>query len=345
MNKIRIANWLLTRRCNLKCSYCRIATNCKTRPHEYPSMDYYYKNEMSTETVLQGLSNIKRHNPDCFNIFYGGEPLLRKDLPEIIQFCNNENIHYTIISNNSDGVQPAIKELFEKVDVIKGFSSSVDPLIFDPNVHKHEDRYKKSIAGFERLKSLKGKVKDLVAEITVSNENVLYLYPLVKELSEHGISSSITFIDIAKSDYYDFSNVTDKSALVEAGGELFMIFERIINDKLDVHMAEELLPQLFNNLPSNYDCKLEENLTNITIDADSTMRICLRIRGVKTPSNFTVLNFINEKNGHLKNSFIKEICNDKLDYCLKCHWSCPIMSDLIDEKEDLDSLIHSTKRS
>ena len=53
MSKIRIVNWLLTRRCNLNCSYCAITKNYKNKPDEYPDIYYYHKNEMDTETIIK----------------------------------------------------------------------------------------------------------------------------------------------------------------------------------------------------------------------------------------------------------------------------------------------------
>ena len=91
MNKIQIVNWLLTRRCNLHCDYCRIVKNYKNQPEIYPPMKHYIENEMSTETVIEGLRRLKLHNPECFMILYGGEPLLRPDLHEIINYCNEKS--------------------------------------------------------------------------------------------------------------------------------------------------------------------------------------------------------------------------------------------------------------
>ena len=340
LNKIRIVNWILTRRCNLRCSYCRIVSDYEGSPKDYPKIEHFNKYEMTTGMVIEGLTRIKKHNSDCFHIFYGGEPLLRKDLPEIIKYCNDNDIHYTIITNNSDAIQPALNSLLEKVEV-KGLSSSVDPIIFNPTASG--DRLEKSISGLERLKALKGKVKDLVAEITVDVENVKYLYELVKDLSDNGISSSITFIDISKSPYYDFANVTDESVLVSQSVELYNIFKKIVDEKLDVHMAEKLLPKLFDSLPSDYDCKLEENLSNITVDADGQMRLCLRIQGKYTTAA-SVTNFL-DRDGIISQMFLKYIIMDKKKLCLGCNWTCPMMSSIINEDKKVDSLIHSTKRS
>ena len=173
MTKIRVANWLLTRRCNLNCSYCAITKDYNNIPKEYPKMKDYIKNEMSTEYIINGLKNLKQHNPDCFNIFYGGECLLRQDLPEIINYCNNENIHYTIITNNSDEVQPLIKNLLNKTEYISGLTSSVDPIIFSENLST--DIMKKSLSGIKRLSQYKGIINDRVAEITISEDNKKFI--------------------------------------------------------------------------------------------------------------------------------------------------------------------------
>lgn len=340
MDRIQIANWFLTRRCNLRCSYCGIVKNYKNKPLEYPDMKYYYQNEMSTETVIRGLEKLKIHNEDCFHIFYGGEPMLREDLPEIINYCNNNNIHYTIITNNSPEVQDKIETLLSKVDFVAGLSSSVDP-VFEDSLQ--DDRVKKSHYGMENLIKYKKYIKDLVAEITVSNDNVKYLYKLVKDLTREGINSSITFIDIAKTPYYDFSNVTDYSYLVKQNNLLKVQLDKIKNERLDVHMADKLIPAIWNILPSNLDCKFEDNLHNITIDADGSMRLCIRIRGVATPNTIKIDKIISS-NGEVNPFFKKQIIKDKLKYCRLCNWTCPIMSNLIIKENNNDALIHAERR-
>jgi MoaA/NifB/PqqE/SkfB family radical SAM enzyme len=149
MDKIRIANWLLTRRCNLKCEYCGLVRD-RDLPELYKPVEYYIENEMSTEYVITVLEMLKEHNPDCFHIFYGGEPLLRDDLAEIVQFCNDENIHYTIITNNTEVLKPRLEKLLEKVNV-KGLSSSVDPALF---TYSESDIFKKSVEVLNNLLAL-----------------------------------------------------------------------------------------------------------------------------------------------------------------------------------------------
>jgi len=338
---IRIVNWLLTRKCNLECGYCAIVKNYEGMPKDYKPMKYYIENEMDTAYVLKSLERFRMHNPDCFHIFYGGEPLLRKDLPVIIEYCNIRNIHYTIISNNTTQIRPLINNLFKKVGRVKGFTASVDPSF---NEEQTDDRVIKSIAGFENLVTLKDRVDDVVAEITVMKHNIQYLYPLVEKLTEHGISSDITFIDIAKSPYYDFSNISDENLLVGQSSELAEAFQKLSDSNLDIHMKDILLPRIYEILPSNLNCELEKGIHNVTVDADGSIRLCLRIRGTHAPKLVKVPNLI-DSNGEVSFIAEKAIAKDKKVHCLGCNHTCLIMSKYIDETEKgSDDLIHLNRR-
>jgi len=342
MDKIQIVSWLLTRRCNLACDYCRIARDYKTRPkNDYPSLGHYFKMEMSTDYVLECLGRLHAHNPNCFHILYGGEPLLRKDLPEIVNYCNDNDINYTIITNNSDEVQPMLERLIGETNYITGLTSSIDPIIF--SAEEESDRVKKSIKGLERLKKYRECIKDIVAEITVDSKTVGYLYQLVDELSKLGISSDITVIDIAKSSYYDFAHITDPHLLVQKDDVLLDAFNRIIDNKLDVHMASVLLPEIVNILPAELDCKIEKDVHNLTIDADGSVRLCLRIRGKSTPA-IKAINYISE-DGRLNPVLKKMLTKDKKKFCRKCNWTCMIMSKLLSKNPNLfDDLVHKERR-
>lgn len=341
MDKVRIVNWLLTRRCNLRCDYCSIVRDYESKAPEYPDMKYYLENEMSAETIIEGLRRFKLHNPECFHILYGGEPFLRKDLSDIINYCNKEKIFYTIITNNSEQIRPLIEKLFSKVDYVEGLTSSVDPIIFNKNASG--DIVLKSISGIKELTKFRGFVKDLVAEVTVTNDTVQYLHQLVKDLDSRGISSSITFIDIAKSPYYDFSNVRDRSLLVYPSAKLAEEFRKIFNDKLNIHMGRELIEKIWGSLPSNMDCKNCHDVRTLTIDADGTIRTCLRIRGVNTPTSINLSNLFtkeNELSPHLK----WHLATDRRWYCKKCNWTCPMMAEITDKEEKVNDLLHLEKR-
>jgi len=272
--------------------------------------------------------------------------MLRHDLPAIINYCNDNEIYYTVISNNTSAIQPLIKKLFDPVEHVVGFTSSVDPVFYEIGFKK--DRISKSIEVLNRLNDIQDavKVSDVVAYITVMKHNQHMLHRLVQELSAEEIYSDITFVDTAKSWFYDFSNVRDSLFLVQPTFELAEELVDIISDvHLLVHMKDILIPKMFNTLPSNFDCEIEKGLHNITIDADGTIRLCLRIRGISAPS-LNVTELFDKGYPTLINDHVfKAIVGDKMHYCKLCNHSCLMMSQYFDKtNQEVDDLIHSDKR-
>lgn len=345
MSKVRIVNWLLTRRCPLSCDYCGIIRDGPNIPKQYPNINHYIKNEMSAETIIDALRKIKVHNPEAFHLFYGGEPLLRKDLSKIIHYCNENYIYYSIITSNIFALQSHLLTLLNNVGYLQGLTSSVDPVFFNQTGPK-DDIVKKSTEGLKRLKDLQvsDKVKDVVAEITVTKTNQHFLQDLISELSKEEIYSDITFVDSAKTRYYDFSNIRNDDLLVKPTFDLAAELKRIYDDQnLLVHMKETLIPIMFDSLPSNFDCEMEKGVHNLTIDADGSIRLCLRIRGIQTPK-IHVDELLDNKQ-LISEKIQTMIAIDKLSLCRFCNHSCLMMSKHIDKNsEDVDDLIHSDKR-
>lgn len=342
---IRIVNWILTRKCNLNCHYCAIVKDYVGMPMKYPPMKHYLKNEMSATSIMNALAKFQKHNPDCFHIFYGGEPMLKQGLGEIIQFCHRHNIHYTIISNNTKEIQPLVKKLIKQVGKLKGYTASVDPILVEPQTNL-SDRLRKTVEGFEFLLWMKDHCDDVVAEVTVMRQDVHLIHKLVTRLSKAGINSDVTFLDIAKSEYYDFSNVNSTSSLVPQSPELaFAIMMMLNNKELDIHMKQDLLPATFDILPSEMDCEIDKHLHNVTIDADGSVRLCLRIRGTNTPDNVHMKDLIDDS-GKVNAIAHKLISKDKKMYCKLCNHTCQLMSKIINDKNlGPEDLVHLDKRT
>jgi len=325
---IKIANLLLTRRCNLNCFYCGISANIdyNNKPVPYPSKLDYFKKELDTNTWIDYINKLYKHNPEIFLVIYGGEPFLRKDLSDIIIHCNNIGINYTIISSCNENIQNKINEFFEKVSKVKGFSASVDPGF--NIVENNEDSITKSSWGFNTLKRLMSMdlIEDPVAEITVTNNNIQYLEDTVKLMTDNNITSDITFVEIAKNPWYDFSTIKDESLCVIPSDSVVDVFYRLVGSDYKIHMRETVLPDLLNHLPYNLNCYLEEDLHNITIDSDGRLRLCLRIRG-EYVSIFNLDNMF-DNNGNIILELTKLYGVDKTAHCEGCIWSCAIMSQL-----------------
>ncbi len=81
--------WNCTRSCNLKCFHCYAKSENKK-----------YDSELTTyeaKNLIDDLSDFKVP----VILFSGGEPLVREDLPEILQYANNKGIRCTISTNGT----------------------------------------------------------------------------------------------------------------------------------------------------------------------------------------------------------------------------------------------------
>jgi putative heme d1 biosynthesis radical SAM protein NirJ1 len=81
--------WNCTRTCNLKCKHCYANSDSKT-----------YKEELSTDEAKKFINNLREFKVPVI-LFSGGEPLLRKDLFELIKYAKECNIRSTISTNGT----------------------------------------------------------------------------------------------------------------------------------------------------------------------------------------------------------------------------------------------------
>ena len=117
---IWIANILLTRRCNLSCDYCNIVKNYEHLPLQYERVEAFH--ELTGEQWMDIISRLKANNPDVFLILYGGEPTMYPDLDKVVKYCNDYNVAYTIISNNTKYARRKIYKIFDKLGPYRGFT-------------------------------------------------------------------------------------------------------------------------------------------------------------------------------------------------------------------------------
>ncbi len=100
---------MLTDKCNLNCKHC--TTNCGQDKEDI----------LSTQDIKNIISNISLLNPENV-IFTGGEPLIRKDIEEIVDFTRKNirgsifslSTNATLISNKNIDM---IKRLFDHIDI------------------------------------------------------------------------------------------------------------------------------------------------------------------------------------------------------------------------------------
>jgi len=81
--------WNSTQRCNLKCRHCYSMSE---------NTDYH--NELTTEEAKRFIDDLATFGTPCL-LFSGGEPLMRPDLVELLNYCKEVNLPTAISTNGT----------------------------------------------------------------------------------------------------------------------------------------------------------------------------------------------------------------------------------------------------
>ena len=88
-DKKPVVVWNMTRRCNLKCVHCYAQAK-----------DIEFENELSTEEGKALIDNLANFGSPVI-LFSGGEPTLRKDLPELAAYAREKGMRAVISTNGT----------------------------------------------------------------------------------------------------------------------------------------------------------------------------------------------------------------------------------------------------
>jgi len=107
--------WTMTNACNFLCSYCS-----NHRGGKYPLL--YNEGLKHNLSTAHGKKLIKIMKPSSAIYFCGGEPTLRKDLPELLDYSTKQNI-FNMINTNGSLIgdlllKPRYKNFLTQMDVI-----------------------------------------------------------------------------------------------------------------------------------------------------------------------------------------------------------------------------------
>jgi len=160
------AQWLLTRRCNYRCRGCSVWADQEDA-------------ELSTEQVKHGLE-ILRDLGVVEIVFSGGNPLLRDDMGEIIDFASR-NFITTVYDNGSLAAQ-RIDDL-RKADMV---AISIDSL------DEKKNDYLKGVSGawrraMDTLETLKREGIPVGVSPTISQQNLAEIVSFTRYFSNRGI--------------------------------------------------------------------------------------------------------------------------------------------------------------
>ncbi len=127
-----VVSWNLTYRCNLACEHCYLDAGGTPL---VGTENFADRSELGTEECFRVIDEIAAFAPECLTILTGGEPLLRRDILEIIRRAAERELWVVVGTNGVSITENLARRLAEAG--ARGLSLSLDAL--DPDRH---DRFR-----------------------------------------------------------------------------------------------------------------------------------------------------------------------------------------------------------
>ena len=128
-----VVSWNLTYRCNLACEHCYLDAGGTPL---VGTENFADRSELGTEECFRVIDEIAAFAPECVTILTGGEPLLRRDILEIVRRAAERGLWVVVGTNGVRITENVARRLAEAG--ARGLSLSLDAL--DPDRH---DRFRK----------------------------------------------------------------------------------------------------------------------------------------------------------------------------------------------------------
>ena len=128
-----VVSWNLTYRCNLACEHCYLDAGGRPLVNTENFAD---RSELGTEECFRVIDEIAAFAPECLTILTGGEPLLRRDILEIIRRAAERGL-WVVVGTNGVSITENLAGRLAEAGA-RGLSLSLDAL--DPDRH---DRFRK----------------------------------------------------------------------------------------------------------------------------------------------------------------------------------------------------------
>jgi radical SAM protein with 4Fe4S-binding SPASM domain len=125
-----VVSWNLTYRCNLACEHCYLDAGPKPL---VGSENFADRSELGTDECYKVIDELAAFAPECVTILTGGEPLLRRDILEIVRRAAERGL-WVVVGTNGVRITENVAQHLAAAGA-RGLSLSLDAL--DPERHDH----------------------------------------------------------------------------------------------------------------------------------------------------------------------------------------------------------------
>ena len=127
-----VISWNLTYRCNLACEHCYLDAGGAPL---VGTENFADRSELGTDECFRVIDEIAAFAPECLTILTGGEPLLRRDILEIVRRASERGL-WVVVGTNGVSITENLASRLAEAGA-RGLSLSLDAL--DPDRH---DRFR-----------------------------------------------------------------------------------------------------------------------------------------------------------------------------------------------------------
>jgi AdoMet-dependent heme synthase len=121
-----VISWNLTYRCNLACEHCYLDAGGSPLVRTENFAD---RSELGTEECYQVIDEIAAFAPECLTILTGGEPLLRRDILDIVKRAADRGL-WVVVGTNGVRISENVGQRLAEAGA-RGLSLSLDALDAD----------------------------------------------------------------------------------------------------------------------------------------------------------------------------------------------------------------------
>jgi len=260
---IRQVCWFMTRHCDLRCHYCKVWRNRRPK-------------ELNTKESKKLLDKVAEINPEIL-IFFGGEPTIREDFHELVQYANDLGIDYAIITNGAHDIDYSI---------CKNITCSVD-IIPDEHFDSIKSIDLKSHRGYKTLLEAKeAGVPDVVGNAIIHKQSYKYIPDLIRLLSRQGIWTIVGYVHSGNNPQWEFRDYCPEMILNQS--EIDWISNELCWLKKDKDILLHNVDEYFTLMPRyapNFNWHCGGDIEYLTIDEDGSIMTCPDYRGKRVPKH------------------------------------------------------------
>ena len=268
----------LTNRCNLRCKMCDI-----------PTSSAKIEDDLSTQKIKEIITQVKNLNVSHL-ILSGGEPLLRKDILEIVKFSVGIGIKMVDIITNGLLLDDYIAEELVKSG-LNHVTISLDGLSEKHDKVRGPQAFKRATESIDRINSYKLKHKKSSPSVginfTIMDENIDDMLPMI-EFAETKRCNIIVFQPILFSNIKMHTKRKNKlwpsAQNIKALEKVLVEINKIKNQQkgVEVYTDEAVLKQLPNyfhgkRAPKHFKCY--EGIKRIVVTCDAKVWSCFGVYG------------------------------------------------------------------